>query len=283
MTSRGRRSCSSAARRAGSCPACGSACRARSSRASGSRWARCASSPRRPGSAGADIEALLRSRPRQPVPRAVGRRDHDRGGLRGPARLPMPSRASPTSTTARTWHALEEAHEQVIWPGYRTAIERIRDDLSDPDRAAWFELTLDGAAGRGRSRGRPAWPAGRLGPVIDTNRRAVCDASPIERRAAAASSARRSTRSGRPTASRTSRSRPAPTRSSRPTSTWPRRSAASTWRSRSSPRRWTPWSTPRMAGALARLGGPGDPQPRRCPGALRRSGRRPRADRDGRR
>jgi 8-oxo-dGTP pyrophosphatase MutT (NUDIX family) len=43
-----------------------------------------------------------------------------------------------------TWHALEEAHEQVIWPGYRTAIERIRDDLSDPDRAAWFELTLDG-------------------------------------------------------------------------------------------------------------------------------------------
>jgi hypothetical protein len=32
----------------------------------------------------------------------------------------------------------------VIWPGYRTAIERIRDDLSDPDRAPWFELTLAG-------------------------------------------------------------------------------------------------------------------------------------------
>ena len=44
-----------------------------------------------------------------------------------------------------TWHALEEAHEQVIWPGYRTAIERIRDDLSEPERAGWFELTLDGA------------------------------------------------------------------------------------------------------------------------------------------
>jgi 8-oxo-dGTP pyrophosphatase MutT (NUDIX family) len=42
------------------------------------------------------------------------------------------------------WHAPEEAHDQVIWPGYRTAIERIRDDLSDPDRAAWFELSLDG-------------------------------------------------------------------------------------------------------------------------------------------
>jgi 8-oxo-dGTP pyrophosphatase MutT (NUDIX family) len=42
------------------------------------------------------------------------------------------------------WHDLEEAHQQVIWPGYRTAIERIRDDLSDPERAGWFELTLAG-------------------------------------------------------------------------------------------------------------------------------------------
>ena len=24
---------------------------------------------------------------------------------------------------------LEDAHREVIWPGYRTAIERIRDDL----------------------------------------------------------------------------------------------------------------------------------------------------------
>ena len=45
---------------------------------------------------------------------------------------------------AARWHALDEAHEQVIWPGYRTAIERIRDDLSNADRAAWFELTLAG-------------------------------------------------------------------------------------------------------------------------------------------
>lgn len=42
------------------------------------------------------------------------------------------------------WHDLDEAHQQVIWPGYRTAVERIRDDLSEPERAAWFELTLDG-------------------------------------------------------------------------------------------------------------------------------------------
>ncbi len=42
------------------------------------------------------------------------------------------------------WHDLDEAHQQVIWPGYRTAIERIRDDLSEPERAAWFELTQSG-------------------------------------------------------------------------------------------------------------------------------------------
>jgi 8-oxo-dGTP diphosphatase len=42
------------------------------------------------------------------------------------------------------WLPLDDAHRQVIWPGYRTAIERIRDDLSDPVRAAWFALTLGG-------------------------------------------------------------------------------------------------------------------------------------------
>jgi 8-oxo-dGTP pyrophosphatase MutT (NUDIX family) len=42
------------------------------------------------------------------------------------------------------WVALDDAHAEVIWPGYRTAIERIRDDLIEPERAAWFELTLDG-------------------------------------------------------------------------------------------------------------------------------------------
>jgi dATP pyrophosphohydrolase len=42
------------------------------------------------------------------------------------------------------WLALDEAMTEVIWPGYRTAIERIRDDLSDPERATWFELTMAG-------------------------------------------------------------------------------------------------------------------------------------------
>ena len=42
------------------------------------------------------------------------------------------------------WLPLDEALATVIWPGYRTALERIRDDLADPERAAWFALTLDG-------------------------------------------------------------------------------------------------------------------------------------------
>ena len=42
------------------------------------------------------------------------------------------------------WLPVDDAYHEVIWPGYRTAIERIRDDLSDPERAAWFELTLEG-------------------------------------------------------------------------------------------------------------------------------------------
>jgi dATP pyrophosphohydrolase len=45
---------------------------------------------------------------------------------------------------ASRWLPIAEAHGEVVWPGYRTAIERIRDDLSDPERAAWFELTLAG-------------------------------------------------------------------------------------------------------------------------------------------
>ncbi len=45
---------------------------------------------------------------------------------------------------AARWMPVDEAHRAVIWPGYRTAIERIRDDLSDPERARWFELTLAG-------------------------------------------------------------------------------------------------------------------------------------------
>lgn len=60
----------------------------------------------------------------------------------------LPADAEPTLSDEHDgarWLPVDEAHAEVIWPGYRTAIERIRDDLVDPDRAAWFELTLDGA------------------------------------------------------------------------------------------------------------------------------------------
>jgi 8-oxo-dGTP pyrophosphatase MutT (NUDIX family) len=43
------------------------------------------------------------------------------------------------------WLPLEEARREVVWPAYRTAIDRIRDDVLDPTRAPWFELDLDGA------------------------------------------------------------------------------------------------------------------------------------------
>ena len=45
---------------------------------------------------------------------------------------------------AARWLSLTDAHREVVWPGYRTAIERIRDDLADPERIAWFALTRDG-------------------------------------------------------------------------------------------------------------------------------------------
>ena len=57
------------------------------------------------------------------------------------------------------WLSIDEAHASVVWPGYRTAIERIRDDLSDPDRAAWFELSLDG-----RRKSEPATTPASSGP-----------------------------------------------------------------------------------------------------------------------
>ena len=42
------------------------------------------------------------------------------------------------------WLSLADARAQVVWPAYRTAIDRIRDDLLDPARSPWFELDLDG-------------------------------------------------------------------------------------------------------------------------------------------
>lgn len=53
------------------------------------------------------------------------------------------------------WVALGTAYVEVVWPGYRTALDRIREDLSDPARAPWFELTFAGE----RARDAPAGAA----------------------------------------------------------------------------------------------------------------------------
>jgi 8-oxo-dGTP pyrophosphatase MutT (NUDIX family) len=45
---------------------------------------------------------------------------------------------------AARWVPIDAARDEVVWPAYRTAIERIRDDLMDADRARWFELTFEG-------------------------------------------------------------------------------------------------------------------------------------------
>jgi 8-oxo-dGTP pyrophosphatase MutT (NUDIX family) len=42
------------------------------------------------------------------------------------------------------WVTLHEAREEVIWPAFRTAIDRIREDVLDPRRGHWFELDLEG-------------------------------------------------------------------------------------------------------------------------------------------
>jgi dihydroneopterin triphosphate diphosphatase len=46
------------------------------------------------------------------------------------------------------WVPIDEAYREVIWPGYREALARVRDDLADRDRAIWFELTPDGSGRR---------------------------------------------------------------------------------------------------------------------------------------
>ena len=42
------------------------------------------------------------------------------------------------------WLSLADARAEVVWPAYRTAIDRIGEDLMDPVRSPWFELDLDG-------------------------------------------------------------------------------------------------------------------------------------------
>ena len=42
--------------------------------------------------------------------------------------------------TAFRWLALEDAWREVVWPGYRDALERIRDHVLDPEKEPWFRL-----------------------------------------------------------------------------------------------------------------------------------------------
>ncbi|MGH2468064.1 MAG: NUDIX hydrolase [Candidatus Limnocylindrales bacterium] len=48
------------------------------------------------------------------------------------------------------WAALAEARALIVWPAYREALGRIGTDLADPERAPWFELSLDGQGQRVR-------------------------------------------------------------------------------------------------------------------------------------
>ena len=38
------------------------------------------------------------------------------------------------------WVPVDEALTLAVWPAYREAIGRIRDNLADPERARWFEV-----------------------------------------------------------------------------------------------------------------------------------------------
>jgi 8-oxo-dGTP pyrophosphatase MutT (NUDIX family) len=46
------------------------------------------------------------------------------------------------------WVSPAEALELAIWPAYRESIKRIEENLLDPERSIWFELTLDGERAR---------------------------------------------------------------------------------------------------------------------------------------
>jgi 8-oxo-dGTP pyrophosphatase MutT (NUDIX family) len=40
------------------------------------------------------------------------------------------------------WVTIDEALEIAVWPAYREALVRLRDNLVDVDRARWFELEV---------------------------------------------------------------------------------------------------------------------------------------------
>lgn len=45
---------------------------------------------------------------------------------------------------AMVWASPDEALDLAVWPAYRESIRRIVENLLDPERAIWFELTLEG-------------------------------------------------------------------------------------------------------------------------------------------
>lgn len=45
---------------------------------------------------------------------------------------------------ASMWLEFDGALAATVWPGYRESIRRIGENLTDPARAAWFELDLEG-------------------------------------------------------------------------------------------------------------------------------------------
>jgi 8-oxo-dGTP pyrophosphatase MutT (NUDIX family) len=49
---------------------------------------------------------------------------------------------------AARWVNPAEALELAVWPAYRESIHRIAENLIDPERALWFELTLAGDRAR---------------------------------------------------------------------------------------------------------------------------------------
>lgn len=49
---------------------------------------------------------------------------------------------------AMRWVSVEQALELAVWPAYRESIRRIAENLVDPDRSIWFELTPAGDRAR---------------------------------------------------------------------------------------------------------------------------------------
>ena len=89
-----------------------------------------------------DLPAYLQQVRSTALARHVGRLTADMDAHEAERRL-REQWGSSVEEVAR-WLPVADAHAEVVWPGYRTAIERIRDDLADPERASWFQLTLDG-------------------------------------------------------------------------------------------------------------------------------------------